>query len=150
MEEEVNKQSKAAEGERLKSIDVARTLKASENDLAKAKEDLKNATRDKDSALEGLKGTQTQVEEQTKQLLAAGDQLQIAKEQISDLKKKLIMVDNARGVAEYARDEVVRAKQKAEFARNEAETAREKAEEEGYEMGIAETQASLTAQILEV
>ena len=31
--------------------------------------------------------------------------MQVAKEQISDLKKKLIMVDNAKGVAEFARDE---------------------------------------------
>ena len=55
------------------------------------------------------------------------------------MKKKLIMADNAKGVAEFARDETVRAKQEAEFARNEAEAARDKAEEEGYEMGMAET-----------
>ena len=44
MEEEVNKQSKAAEGERTKRIEAARTLKISETDLTKAKEDLKDAT----------------------------------------------------------------------------------------------------------
>ena len=38
MEEEVNKQSKAAENERAKCIDTAWTLKAFEDDLAKAKE----------------------------------------------------------------------------------------------------------------
>ena len=73
--------------------------------------------------------------------------MQIAKEQISDLKKKLIEVDNAKGVAEFARDEAVRAKQEAKFARTEAETAKNKAEEEGYKAGVAETQASLKAQI---
>jgi len=57
------------------------------------------------------------------------------------------MADNAKGVAEYARDEAVRVKQEAEFARNEAEAARDKAEEEGYETGVTETQASLKAQI---
>ena len=67
--------------------------------------------------------------------------------QISDLKKKLIEVDNAKGVAEFARDEAVRAKTKAEFARTEAETAKDKAEKEGYEAGVAETQALLKAQI---
>ena len=41
----------------------------------------------------------------------------------------------------------MRAKQEAEFARTEAEVARDKAEEEGYEAGMAETQASLKAQI---
>ena len=71
--------------------------------------------------------------------------LEIAKEQISDLKKKLIEADNAKGVAEFARDETVRAKTEAEFARTEAKTAKDKAEEEGYEAGVAETQALLKA-----
>ena len=65
--------------------------------------------------------------------------MQIVKEQISDLKKKLIEADNTKGMAEFARDEAVRAKAEAEFARTEAETARDKAEEEGYEAGVAET-----------
>ena len=59
--------------------------------------------------------------------------MQIAKKQISDLKKKLIEADNAKGVAEFARDEAVRAKADAEFARTEAKTAKDKAKEEGYE-----------------
>ena len=56
MEEEVNKQSKTAEGKRTKRIEAARTLKIFENDLTKAREELKNATRDRDSAQAGLKG----------------------------------------------------------------------------------------------
>ena len=147
MEEEVNKQSKTTEGERTKRIEATRTLKISKNNLMKAREELKNVTRDRDSAQVGLKGTQTQAKEQTKRLIVAEEQVQIAKEQISDLKKKLVMADNAKGVAEFARDEVVRAKQKAEFARNEAEAARDKAEDKGYDAGVAETQASLKAQI---
>ena len=147
MEEEVKGQSKTAELERSKRINTARTLKTSETNLAKAREDLKEVTRARDSAAVGLTGAQKQAEEQTKRLLDAEDQLQIAKEQINDLKKKLIMADNAKGVAEFARDEVVRAKQEAEFARNEAEAAKDKAEEKGYETGVAETQASLKAQI---
>ena len=75
------------------------------------------------------------------------DQLEIAKEQISDLKKKLIEANNVKGMAEFARDEAVRARKEAEFARTEAETAKDKAEEEGYEAGVVETQASLKAQI---
>ena len=78
------------------------------------------------------------------------EQLQIAKEQISDLKKKLIMADNAKGMAEFTRDETMRAKQETEFARTEAETAKDKAEEKGYEAGVADTQASLKAQIVGV
>ena len=41
MEDEVKGQSKAAEDERTKRIDAAQILKASEADLAKAREDLK-------------------------------------------------------------------------------------------------------------
>ncbi|XP_030964888.1 uncharacterized protein LOC115986171 [Quercus lobata] len=52
MEEKVKGQSKAAKIERNKCIDAARTLKTSEADLAKAREDLKEATRAKDSAEE--------------------------------------------------------------------------------------------------
>ena len=73
--------------------------------------------------------------------------MEIAKEQISNLKKKLIEADNAKGVAEFVRDETVRAKTEAEFARTEAKTAKDKAEEEGYEARVAETQALLKAQI---
>ena len=143
----MKEQSKIAELERSKRINATRTLKTSETDLAKVREDLKKATRVRDSAAAGLTGAQKQAEEQIKRLLATEEQLQIAKEQISDLKKKLIEADNTKGVAEFAKDEAVRAKQEVEFARTEAEAVRDKVEEEGYEAGVAETQASLKAQI---
>ena len=57
MEEEVNKQSKAAENERSKRLEATRTLKTSEDDLAKAKVALTKAIRDRDSASVGLAGT---------------------------------------------------------------------------------------------
>ena len=65
--------------------------------------------------------------------------MEIAKEQITDLKKKLIEVENAKGVAEWARDEAVRAKTEAEFAKTEVETTKDKAEEEAYDAGVAKT-----------
>ena len=58
MEEEVNKQSKAAENERTKRINATQTLKASEEDIAKAKENLKEAIQERDSASAGLNGAQ--------------------------------------------------------------------------------------------
>ena len=73
MEEEVNKQSKATENERSKRIDAARTLKTSEDDLAKAKDALKEAIRERDSASADLDDAQKQAEEQTKRLLKAED-----------------------------------------------------------------------------
>ena len=58
MEEEVNKQSKAAENEHSKRLEATQTLKASEDDLAKAKVALTEAIRDRDSASAGLDGAQ--------------------------------------------------------------------------------------------
>ena len=50
-------------------------------------------------------------------------------------------------MAKYARDEALRAKQEAELARDKAEDAKNTAEETGYEAGMANTQATLKAQI---
>ena len=75
----MNKQSKAAENERSKCIEATRTLKASEDDLAKAKTALTDAIRDRDSASVGLASAQKQAEDQTKRLLEAEDQLRIAR-----------------------------------------------------------------------
>ena len=58
MEEEVKGQSKTVKLERNKRIDAVRTLKNSESDLAKAREDLKEATRARDNAEAGLTGAQ--------------------------------------------------------------------------------------------
>ncbi|XP_050255930.1 uncharacterized protein LOC126701666 [Quercus robur] len=147
LEDKAKGQSKSAELERNKRIEAVRTLKNSEADLAKAKEDLTEMTRAKDNVEAGLAGAQKQAEDQTRHLLFAEKQLEIAKEQISDLKKKLIEAENAKGVAEWARDEAVKAKTEAKFAKTEAETFKDKAEEEGYDAGVAETQAILKAQI---
>ena len=50
-------------------------------------------------------------------------------------------------MAIWARDEAVRAKEEAEFAKTEAECSKEKAEEEAYDAGVAETEATLKAQV---
>ena len=63
MEEEVKGQSKTVELERDKRIDAAQTLKKSEADLVKAREDLKEAARARDSAAVGLTSAQKQTEE---------------------------------------------------------------------------------------
>ena len=56
-------------------MDATRTLKNSEADLLKAKEDLKEMTRARDSTESGLASAQKQVEDQTRYLLEAEDQL---------------------------------------------------------------------------
>ena len=58
MEEEVNNKSKAVENERTKRVTAAKTLQASEEDLAKAKADLTAVIRERDSASSGLASAQ--------------------------------------------------------------------------------------------
>ena len=61
-------------------MDATRTLKNSEADLLKVREDLKEMTRAKDSAESGLASAQKQVEDQTRRLLEAEDKLKIDNE----------------------------------------------------------------------
>ena len=59
----MNNKSKAAENERTKHLTTAKTLQASEEDLAKAKADLTVAIRERDSASAGLASAQKQAED---------------------------------------------------------------------------------------
>ena len=68
-------------------MDAIWTLKNFEANLLKARVDLKEMTRARDSVESGLASAQKQAEDQTRRLLEAEDQLKIAKEQITDLKK---------------------------------------------------------------
>ena len=99
MEEEVNNKSKAVENERTKRIMASKTFQASEDELTKAKADLTAAIRERDSASTGLARAQKQAEDQTKRLLEADDQLQIAKDLIEGLNKKLAAAEHDKGVA---------------------------------------------------
>ena len=143
----MNNKSKAAENECTKRITTSKTLQASEDELTKVKADLTAAIRERDSVSSGLASAQKQAEDQTKRLLEAEDQLQIAKDLIEGLNKKLATAEHEKGVAEYARDEALRAKQVAEFARNDAEAAKDTTEDDGYNAGVDETQATLKTQI---
>ena len=51
--------------------------------------------------------------------------MKISKEQITDLKKKLVEAEGAKNVAEWAKDEALRANEEVEFARAEAEGSKE-------------------------
>ena len=61
-------------------MDATWTLKNFEVDLLKAREDLKEMIRARDSAESGLASAQKQVKNQTRHLLETEDQLKIAKE----------------------------------------------------------------------
>ena len=63
MEEMVNDQGKTLDLEREKRLDTTRTLKNSETNLLKAREDLKEVTRARDSAEADLASAQKQAED---------------------------------------------------------------------------------------
>ena len=63
MDEAANDQSKALKQERDKRLDANQTLKNSEANFLKAREDLKEMTRARDSAESGLASAQKQVED---------------------------------------------------------------------------------------
>ena len=69
MEEAANDQSRTLELKRDKRLDATRALKNSKADLVKAREDLKEMTRARDSAESGLASAQKQAEDQTRRLL---------------------------------------------------------------------------------
>nr|XP_023906855.1 fibrous sheath CABYR-binding protein-like [Quercus suber] len=58
-------------------------------------------------------------------------------------------LEGAKNVADWARDEALRAKEEVEFTRTEAEASKEKAKEVAYDLGVAETLALLKSQVLE-
>ena len=65
MEEMANDQGRTLDLEREKHLDATRTLKNSKADLLKAREDLKEVTKARDSAESGLASAQKQAEDQT-------------------------------------------------------------------------------------
>ena len=75
MEEMANDQGRTLDLECEKRLDATRTLKNSEIDLLKVREDLKEVTRAKDNAESGLASAQKQVEDQTRRLQEAEGQL---------------------------------------------------------------------------
>ena len=73
----------------------------------------------------------------------ASDQLAASKEQLATLKKQLEEAQRLRDQAEKARVEAEEAKAKAEKERDEAE-------QHGYDVGVAETEDALRAEVLAV
>ena len=83
MEEMANDQGKTLDIEHEKRLDATRTLKNSETDLLKSREDLKEVTRARDSAEVGLASAQKQAKDQTRRLLEAEGQCRLLRSRLS-------------------------------------------------------------------
>ena len=92
------------------------------------------------SADAALEGAERQAENQRKLACEASDQLAVSNEQLAALKKQLEEAQRLRDQAEKARVE-------AEEAEAKAKKERDEAEQHGYDVGVAETEDALRAEV---
>ncbi|KAL0001033.1 hypothetical protein SO802_014814 [Lithocarpus litseifolius] len=104
-----------------------------EKSIQELKAKLFEEERERKSAVVALDSAKRQAKGQRVLLRSAEDQLASSKEQIIALTKKL--------------EEVQKAKNLAEKAKEEAEKARDVAEQQGYDIGVAETEDALRAEV---
>ncbi|KAK9999178.1 hypothetical protein SO802_018781 [Lithocarpus litseifolius] len=123
-EEMVNYCHRQMKEEEAKRHDADDRLKAAEESLQDTKRKLTEEERGKKSATAALENAERQAESQRLLLRRAEDDLAASKAQVLALQKKLA---------------------EAEAAREEAEKARDQAEQEGYDVGVAETEEALRA-----
>ena len=121
---------KEEEGRRIAAVDAFHVAEKSIKDL---KSKLTEEERERKSAVAALKNVENQVKGQWVLLRNVEDQLATSKEQISALKKKL--------------KEVQKAKDQVEKTKEEVEKARDEADQQGYDIGVVETEEALRAEV---
>ena len=122
---------------------AVQTLTIFKHNLAEVKKRLTAEEQARCSADSALEGTQRQVEDQRKRLREINEELNVAKEQLAALKKQLEETQKLKDQAEKSKEE-------AEKARVEAEQAMNVAEQKSYNLGVAETEETLRAEVLVV
>ena len=139
----LNACSNQLDGERKRWIMAVQTLSKSKQDLADARKKLQIEEQARNNAESELKGYQEQAEDQARLLREAKAKLKKTQEQVLVLKKHLEETQKLRERAE-------KLKEQAEKAKTDAEQAMNEAEQRGYEVGIAETEEALRAEVPEV
>ena len=119
--------------ERKRRTATVQSLTISKHNNADLKKKLTEEQNARHSADSTLEGAERQAEDQRKRLRETTNQLTVAREQMAALKKQL--------------EEAQRLKDQAEKARIEAEKARDEAEQKGYDLGVAETEETLRAEV---
>ena len=122
---------------------AVQTLSKSEQDLVDARKKLQVEEEARKSAESTSEGYQKQAEGQAKLLREANAELKKTQEQVLVLKKHLEETQKLREQAE-------KLKEQAETAKINSEQAMNEAEQRGYEIGIAETEKALRAEVPEV
>ena len=122
---------------RAAAVQTLIVVKNSNVDLKKKLTAEEQARKSAESALDSAK---KQAESLRKLAREANDQLVAAKEQLAILRKQL-------EEAQKLRDQAERAKAEAEEAKAKAEREKEEAEQHGYDVGVAETEDALRAEV---
>ena len=132
--------SQQLDEERKQRSTALQTLTIAENSNVDLKQKLKAEEQAKKSAETDLKGAETQAENQRKLTNEAKEQLAASKEQVAALKQQL---EEAKKLKEQAE----KAKMQAEEDKAKAEKERDEAEQRGYDVGVAETEDALRAEV---
>ena len=115
-------------------------LTIAKNSNADLKQKLKDEEQARKSSDSALKGVETQAESQRKLANEVKGQLAAAKEQMAALKQQLEEVNKLKDLAEQA-------KLQAEEDKVKAEKEKDEAEQHGYDVGVAETEDALRAEV---
>ena len=119
------------------------TLAIAKNSNADLKKKLTTEEQARKSAYSALDSVERQAESQRKLAREANDQLAAAKEQLVTLRKQL-------EETQRLRDQAEKAKVEAEEAKAIVEREKEETEQHGYDVGMAETEDALKAEVLAV
>ena len=145
MEEMYHFVSQQLDEERKRRSTVVQTLTIAENSIAEnsnadLRQKLKAEEQARKSADAALKGVETQAESQMKLTNEAKEQLVASKEQVAALKQQLEEANKFKDQAEKAKIQTAEDKVKAEKERDEAE-------QHSYDIGVAETEDALRAEV---
>ena len=140
MEEIYHSVAQQLEEERRRRIAAVQTMSVAEKSNTDLKEKLKTEEQLRKSAEAALKGAETQAESQRKLVVEVKGQLVTAKEQVATLRQQLEEANQLKSLAE-------KAKMKAEEDKLKAEKERDEAEQHGYDVGVAETEEALRAEV---
>ena len=140
LEEMTNSCYQQLDEERKRRATAVQTLVVAENINADLKKKLAAEEQARKSADLTLDRAERQAESQRKLAREAHDQLTVAKEQLATLRKQLEETQRLRDQAEKAKVETEEAKAKAKREKDEAE-------QHGYDVGVANTEDALKAEV---
>ena len=132
--------SQQLDDERKRRIAAVQTLTIAENSNTDLRKKLTAEEQVRKSADAALKGVETQAESQRKLTNEANEQLAASKEQMAALKQQL-------EEAKKLKDQAEKARMQAEEEKAKVEKERDEAEQHGYDIGVAETEDTLRAEV---